>query len=132
MQEIARWFKGDDGQPHLKGRRRATGEQSPGTGLHGSTLNDWVRQYHQGVLALDEALGKIVQTLKDTGQYDNTLIVFTSDQGFAWGQHGFSCQGSPLRCYHSQPPDRLHAQEISPRRRSAMPRRRDRPGPHLL
>lgn len=95
MQEIARWFKGDDGQPHLKGRRRATGEQSPGTGLHGSTLTDWVRQYHQGVLALDEALGKIVQTLKETGQYDNTLIVFTSDQGFAWGQHGFCAKVAP-------------------------------------
>ncbi|MDE0735666.1 MAG: sulfatase-like hydrolase/transferase [Pirellulaceae bacterium] len=95
MQEINNWFKGDDGQPHLKGRRRATGEQSPGTGLHGSTLNDWVRQYHQGVLALDEAIGKIVKTLKETGQYENTLIVFTSDQGFAWGQHGFRSKVAP-------------------------------------
>lgn len=95
MQDIAAWYRGDDGQPHLKGRRRATGEQSPGTGLHGSTLNDWVRQYHQGVLALDEAIGKIVKTLKETGQYENTLIVFTSDQGFAWGQHGFRAKVAP-------------------------------------
>jgi arylsulfatase A-like enzyme len=95
MQKIANWFKGADGQPHLKGRRRATGEISPGKGKHGSDLNSWIRQYHQGVIALDEAVGKLVQTLKDTGQYDNTLIVFTSDQGFAWGQHGFRTKVAP-------------------------------------
>ena len=36
-----------------------------------------------------ESVGKLIQTLKETGQYDNTLILFTADQGFAWGQHGF-------------------------------------------
>jgi arylsulfatase A-like enzyme len=95
MQEIAQWYRGDDGQPHLKGRRRATGENSPGKGIHGSSLNAWVRQYHQGVLALDESIGKLVDTLKSTGQYDNTLIVFTSDQGFAFGQHGFRMKVAP-------------------------------------
>ena len=28
-------------------------------------------------------------TLEETGQLENTLVIFTSDQGFAWGQHGF-------------------------------------------
>jgi arylsulfatase A-like enzyme len=95
IQSIANWFQGEDGRPHLKGRKRATGELSPGKGLHGSDLNSWIRQYHQGVLALDEAVGRIVQTLKDSGHYDNTLIVFTSDQGFAWGQHGFRTKVAP-------------------------------------
>ncbi|MBG89023.1 MAG: sulfatase [Verrucomicrobiales bacterium] len=89
MQEINSWFKGEDGLPQYKGRRRATGELSATRGLHGSDLSSWVRQYHQGVLALDEAVGQLVKTLKETGQYENTLIVFTADQGFAWGQHGF-------------------------------------------
>ncbi len=95
MQSVAHWYRGDDGLPHLKGRRRATGEQSPGKGIHGSSLKDWVRQYHQGVLALDESVGKLVETLRSTGQYDNTLIVFTSDQGFAFGQHGFRTKVAP-------------------------------------
>jgi arylsulfatase A-like enzyme len=47
------------------------------------------------VLALDEAVGKLIQGLKDSGQYDNTLIVFTSDQGFARGQHGFRSKLAP-------------------------------------
>lgn len=95
MQKIGSWIPGEDGQPQLKGRKRATGEFSPGKGIHGSDLNSWVRQYHQGVLALDEAVGKLVETLKQTGQYENTLIVFTSDQGFAWGQHGFRSKVAP-------------------------------------
>lgn len=95
MQHVQNWIKGPDGRPHFKGRRRATGEFSPGRGKHGSDLDSWVRQYHQGVLALDEAVGRLVATLKETGQYDNTLIVFTSDQGFAWGQHGFRTKVAP-------------------------------------
>ena len=95
MQKPGSWFKGEDGKPHLRGRKRATGELSPGKGIHGSDLNSWIRQYHQGVLALDESIGKLIQQLKDTGQYDNTLIVFTSDQGFAWGQHGFRMKLAP-------------------------------------
>ena len=38
---------------------------------------------------------KLIDTLKTTGQYDNTLIVFTSDQGFAFGQHGFRMKVAP-------------------------------------
>ena len=29
----------------------------------------------------DDAIGKVIQTLKQTGQYENTLIIFTSDNG---------------------------------------------------
>ena len=53
------------------------------------SLTSWVRQYHQGVLAIDEGVKRLLATLDATGQRDNTLIVFTADQGFAWGQHGF-------------------------------------------
>ena len=86
MQKIAYWKKGKDGQPVLKGKRK---------GIHGNTLTDWVRQYHQGVLAIDEGVGKLVAALKKSGQAENTLIVFTSDQGFGWGQHGFRHKMAP-------------------------------------
>ena len=57
--------------------------------MPGRPLREWIKQYHEGVLALDEAVGRLLQTLKDSGQDEDTLIVFTSDQGFGWGQHGF-------------------------------------------
>ena len=92
-----RWIEdpAGSGQPVLDGGRITMATVEGKRGIHGNTLHDWVRQYHQGVLAIDEGVGQLVRTLKDTGQYENTVIVFTSDQGFAWGQHGFHHKLAP-------------------------------------
>jgi arylsulfatase A-like enzyme len=50
---------------------------------------DWVRQYHQGVNAIDEGVQRIMDYLDQSGERKNTLVIFTSDQGLAFGQHGF-------------------------------------------
>lgn len=94
MQKVNYWAPGKGGQPELRGggfKAKTVNTR----GIHGNTLSDWVRQYHQGVLALDEGIGKLIAALKKSGQWDNTLIVFTSDQGFAWGQHGFRMKLAP-------------------------------------
>jgi arylsulfatase A-like enzyme len=44
--------------------------------------------YYAAITFLDEQVGRIVQALKETGQYENTIIVFTSDHGLAIGSHG--------------------------------------------
>ena len=41
----------------------------------------------QSLQAVDEAVAALVQTLEDTGQLDNTYILFLSDNGFHMGQH---------------------------------------------
>ncbi len=51
-------------------------------------LDKAVKKYNRAVAALDEGVGKVVEALRKSGQLENTLIVYTSDQGFAWGQHG--------------------------------------------
>ena len=63
--------------------------------LFGNSLQGWVRQYHQGVLAIDEAVGRLVKELRETGQDRETLVVFAADQGIAWGQHGFQQKVAP-------------------------------------
>jgi len=75
MKNYGVWKKGKDGKP---------------VGLDAA-----VRKYNRAVRALDEGVGKVVEALRKTGQLDNTLIVFTSDQGFAWGQHGFKWKYAP-------------------------------------
>lgn len=88
-----RWALDKNGVPELKsGVQQRTVKNAP---IHGNTLQNWVRQYQQGVLAIDDAVGKLVATLKETGQYENTLIVFASDQGIAWGQKGFQQKIAP-------------------------------------
>jgi len=37
--------------------------------------------------AVDEGLGRILQTLERKGILDNTLVVFTSDHGYFYGEH---------------------------------------------
>jgi len=54
-----------------------------------------VKKYNRAVAAIDEGVARLVKALKASGQFDNTLIVFTSDQGFAWGQHGFQTKWAP-------------------------------------
>lgn len=66
------WKKGEDGDPYYKGK----------------TLDFWAKQQTEAVAAIDEGVGRITKALEATGQLDNTIIVFTSDQGYVWGHHG--------------------------------------------
>jgi arylsulfatase A-like enzyme len=95
MQKIDMWEPGPDGSPQLKGARIAEATTVGAEGVHGNSLADWTRQYHQGVNAIDESVGQLIEALKRSGQLENTLVVFTSDQGYAWGQHGFLTKLAP-------------------------------------
>lgn len=44
--------------------------------------------YYATITYLDHHLGRILQTLKEIGEYDNTIIIFSSDHGLAIGSHG--------------------------------------------
>jgi len=65
---------------------------------------DWAREYpdYLGCCAsLDVNVGRIVQTLKELGEYENTLIVYTSDHGSHFktrnGEYKRSCHESCVR-----------------------------------
>jgi arylsulfatase A-like enzyme len=44
--------------------------------------------YYGMISCLDVQVGRILQALQDTGQAENTLIVFASDHGLSIGSHG--------------------------------------------
>jgi arylsulfatase A-like enzyme len=44
--------------------------------------------YYAAITFVDAQVGRILDALKASGQYDNTLIVFSSDHGLAIGSHG--------------------------------------------
>ncbi len=92
--EKEQWIPGPDGLPVLKSGKFA-GRTVDGKAIHGNDIHSLVRQYHQGVLAIDEGVGQLVESLKATGQYENTLIIFATDQGIAWGQKGFQVKLAP-------------------------------------
>ncbi len=51
-------------------------------------IKSHLRDYYAVITYMDEQIGRIIQTLKEIGEYDNTIIIFSSDQGIAIGSHG--------------------------------------------
>jgi arylsulfatase A-like enzyme len=49
----------------------------------------YIKAYLRCVKGVDDNIARLLQTLKDTGQYDNTVIIYTSDQGMMLGEHDF-------------------------------------------
>jgi len=41
-------------------------------------------QYYQSVSRVDQGMGRLLDILKETGEYDNTLIIYISDNGIAF------------------------------------------------
>jgi arylsulfatase A-like enzyme len=52
------------------------------------TVRKHLADYYGVVTYLDHQIGRILQALRETGEYDNTIIVFSSDHGLAVGSHG--------------------------------------------
>ena len=58
--------------------------------------------YYAAVTAMDADIGRILAKLDELGLADDTLVVFTSDNGFSCGHHGFWGKGNatfPLNMY---------------------------------
>ena len=47
-----------------------------------------LHDYYAVITGLDHHIGRLIEHLKETGQLDNTLVVFSSDHGLAIGSHG--------------------------------------------
>jgi N-acetylglucosamine-6-sulfatase len=45
------------------------------------------RQENEALMAVDEGVAQVVEALRRTGELENTLIVFMSDNGFMHGEH---------------------------------------------
>ncbi len=58
------------------------GDEEPYTGNRGYFLCRYPHATYAAMISyLDENIGKLIKQLKDLGLYDNTLIIFTSDNG---------------------------------------------------
>jgi arylsulfatase A-like enzyme len=68
-------------------------KQKPPSGLQGDELTRWnYQRYMQDYLAcvqgVDESVGRLLDWLDARGLAQNTLVIYTSDQGFFLGDHG--------------------------------------------
>lgn len=51
-------------------------------------ISDQLCEYYGLITHLDEQVGRILQTLEESGQAKNTLVIYTADHGLAMGSHG--------------------------------------------
>ena len=58
------------------------------------------------LLSVDDAVGKLVDALRDTGRLDETLFAFTSDNGLSWGEHRWNSKYVALRGVDPRPAGR--------------------------
>lgn len=54
-------------------------------------------QYYAAVHEIDDAVGRLVDSLEQRGLLDNTLIVYTADHGLNVGHHGLFGKGNSTR-----------------------------------
>ncbi len=62
--------------------------------LSGKALLEWkfqryMEDYLGVILSVDESVGRVLDYLDQEGLTENTIIVYTSDQGFYLGEHGW-------------------------------------------
>ena len=76
------------GKPALE---RRIGDLPP-LGADTATRDESVLGRLRSLIAVEEGVGEIVKALKETDQLDNTVIVFTSDNGYFYGEHGLSVE----------------------------------------
>lgn len=62
--------------------------------LTGDSLTEWkyqryMKDYSKVVASLDRNVGRVLDYLRDHDMLDNTIVIYTSDQGFYMGEHGW-------------------------------------------
>ncbi|HLR02944.1 MAG TPA: sulfatase [Virgibacillus sp.] len=66
----------------------------PPEGLSTEEVRSWkyqryIRDYLRCVKTIDDSVGNVMDYLEQQGIADNTIVVYTSDQGFFLGEHGW-------------------------------------------
>ncbi len=53
-----------------------------------TTKNKFEKDFLRCVKSLDRSIGEIMQSLKDLNLDENTVVIYLSDHGYLWGEHG--------------------------------------------
>jgi arylsulfatase A-like enzyme len=81
-----------------------------------------MRAYYRMLTGMDGVLGRVFQTLEKQGLADNTIIIYTADNGFYRGDRGFAGKWShyeqslriPLIVFDPRAPEALRGQVVEP------------------
>ena len=49
----------------------------------------YIKDYLKSIASVDDGVGRVLKYLKDSGLEKNTIVIYSSDQGFYLGEHGW-------------------------------------------
>ena len=69
-------------------------KQDPPPGLSGHGLKEWryrrfIQDYLRVIASIDDNVGRLLDYLEESGLAKNTIVIYTSDNGFFLGDHGW-------------------------------------------
>jgi N-acetylglucosamine-6-sulfatase len=86
-----------NGKPALTRKLEESADQKPkapkgkkpkvGAEQNSGPTGPWRNQL-RALAAIDEGVGQLLKALEESKQLENTMFVFTSDNGYFWGEHG--------------------------------------------
>lgn len=77
-----------DGKPNWVKAQRNTWHGVDGLYNNTMDLDDFTRRYAETMKTVDDSVGRLMAVLKEEGLLESTLVIFTSDNGFQFGEHG--------------------------------------------
>ena len=93
LENTKAWVLDRNGRPAMAQKNRKAGNFD--SLEPGKSYDSWVQQVNECMMAVDEGVGKVLQALEASGQLENTLIVYSADQGYGLGEHGFNQKVAP-------------------------------------
>jgi len=72
----------DNGEMRIRDEKLAPWPRTP------NEIRKHIAAYYAMITHLDAQIGRLLEALRETGRLDNTIIVFSADNGLAVGRHG--------------------------------------------
>ena len=79
-------------KPVFKDMRKRIEKENPGISQNDLTrkmYQEYIKGYYRLVKSVDDQVARVLDYLKESGLEKDTLVIYTSDQGFSLGEHGF-------------------------------------------
>ncbi|MFM9965861.1 MAG: sulfatase [Planctomycetaceae bacterium] len=83
-EQLAAWHTAYDAENAAFEKAKLTGKE-----LVRWKYQRYIKDYLRCVAAVDEGVGRVLKHLDDTGLAQNTVVIYSSDQGFYLGDHGW-------------------------------------------
>ncbi len=86
--ELENYISSSVGGRHPEnGYRRYVTKEDAGDDVLGAAYQEYLKRYLRCVKGVDDNIKRVLDYLKETGQYENTVIIYAGDQGFFLGEH---------------------------------------------